>query len=312
MTEQANRIDWLERQLAQVKDFIERDQARLQANPKPSVKLSLQSWKSHEEDLQQELRQAKEALQHEVVELRLMGMRMDGSIPLNLLSKVADKLNRALTQAAYHLRHGRAPGKGIPDALAHLMDLRLSALAQGSTRLLVAGNIAPDATGDSILEGALEQIFDVLQAPTQEKLRELVTVIGVPATKALSEMLGELERRNIGAELTWPAPNARVYRWGGTLEAVRIAHQRLSTFEEVKPVEVQLEGHITDLKESGAVYIRSELDKRKYKIAYNKQQFGHIQQFTLGMYVKLTAMMYSRVDPLTGKEIATYKLVTGD
>ncbi|MDG9928287.1 MULTISPECIES: hypothetical protein [unclassified Pseudomonas] len=310
MTEQANRIDWLERQLAQVKEFIARDQDRLAAGAKPSIRLSLQSWQAHEEDLKQELRLAKEALQNEVVELRLMGMRMDGSIPLALLSKLSDKLNRVLTYAAYHLRHGCSPRNGIPDSLAHDMDLRLSYLATGSTRLLLAGNMAPDAAGESILEGALEQIFDVLQAPTQEKIRDLVSVIGVSATKALSEMLGELERRGIGAELTWPAPNARVYQWGGSLNDVRQAHERLSTFEAVEPVPVNLEGRITDLKENGAIYIRSELDKRKYKIAYNKQQFAHIQQYTLGMHVKLKAMMYSRIDPLTAKEVSTYKLVT--
>lgn len=312
MTEQANRIDWLERQLAQVREFIERDQGRLSASPKPSIKLSLRSWKSHEEDLQQELRLAKEALQNEVVELRLMGMRMDGSIPLALLSKLSDKLNRVLTSAAYHLRHGCSPKGGIPDSLSHDMDLRLSYLATGSTRLLLAGNMSPDAAGESILEGALEQIFDVLQAPTQEKLRDLVTVIGVPATKALSEMLGELERRNIGAELTWPAPNAKVYRWGGSLHDVRAAHERLSTFETLKPVPINLEGRVTDLKENGAIYIRSELDKRKYKVSYNKQQFAHIQQFTLGMNVHLKAMVYSRIDPLSGDEISTYKLITED
>lgn len=312
MTEQANRIDWLERQLAQVKTFIARDLSRYRETPKPSVRLSLESWKAHEEDLQQELRIAKEAWQNEVIELRLLGMRMDGSIPISLLSKVSDKLNKALSYAAYHLLHGRAPSNGIPDRLAHDLDLRLSGLAHGSTRLLFAGNISPDAAGESILEGALEQIFDVLQAPTQDKIRDLVTVIGVPATKALSEMLAELGRRNIGAELTWPAPNAKVYQWGGNLEAVRTTHKRLSTFEDIKPVEVQLEGRITDLKESGALYIRSDSDKRKYKIAYNRQQYVHVQQYRLGMHVEVLAMMYSRLDPLTGNEISTYKLVTKD
>ncbi|EMM6786212.1 hypothetical protein R4J70_25900 [Pseudomonas aeruginosa] len=312
MTEQANRIDWLERQLAQVKTFIARDLSRYEETPKPSIRLSLESWISHEEDLQQELRLAKEAWQKEVIELRLLGMRMDGSIPMSLLSKLSDKLNRALSYAAYHLLHGRAPSNGISDRLAQDLDLRLSGLAQGSTRLLFAGNISPDAAGESILEGALEQIFEVLQAPTQDKIRDLVTVIGVPATKALSELLAELERRDIGAELTWPAPNAKVYQWGGNLEAVRITHKRLSTFEEIKPIEVQLEGSITDLKENGALYIRSDLDKRKYKISYNRQQYVHIQQYRLGMRVELRAMMYSRVDPLTGNEISTYKLVTQD
>lgn len=311
MTEQANRIDWLERQLAQVRGFIARDKDLLSVAPDDfSTQLSLDSWQSHMEDLQQDLRQEKSALLREVVELRLLGLRMDGSIPLKLLGKLADKFNSAIGHAAYHLRHGAAPSKGVPDDLARHMDLRLSGLAFGSTRLLFAGSITPDMAGDSPMEGALEQIFDVLSTPSPEKIRELVTVIGVPATRALSEMLGALEKQDIGAELTWPAPNSKVYQWGGSLEAVRVAHKKLSTFEAIKPEAVTLEGEVTDLKESGAVYIRD--NGKKFKISYNKQQYRHIQQLGLGMRLSFKAMMYRRIDPLTDNEIATYKLVTED
>jgi hypothetical protein len=311
MTEQANRIDWLEQQLAQVDEFISRDTKLLQESPgKFSIQLALSSWISHQEELQQELRQAKCAMQHEVVELRLLGMRMDGSIPLKLLSKLADKFNGALAHAAFHLRHGISPSRGIPEDMSREIDLRLSGLSYGSTRLMFAGNIAPDTTGDSPMESALEQIFDVLSTPSPEKIRELVTVIGVPATRALSELLGTLEKQSIGAELTWPAPNAKLYHWGGSLDAVRMAHQKLSAFETIKPEIVTLSGVITDLKESGAVYIRS--DNSKYKISYNKQQYIHIQQYRLGMDVKFKTMKYLRREPLTDKEIATYKLITED
>lgn len=311
MTEQANRIDWLERQLAQVRGFIARDKELLAEVPDDfATQLSLDSWQSHLEELQQELRQEKSALLREVVELRLLGMRMDGSIPLKLLAKLADKFNSALSHAAYHLRHGAAPAKGVPADMTRDMDLRLSGLAFGSTRLLFAGSITPDTAGDSPMEGALEQIFDVLSTSSPEKIRELVTVIGIPATRALSEMLGALEQQSIGAELTWPAPNSTIYRWGGSLEAVRVAHQKLSTFKTIKPEPITLEGEVTDLKESGAVYIRA--DGKKYKISYNKQQYRHIQQYRLGLHVSLKTMMDRRIDPLTDKESATYKLVTED
>lgn len=309
MNEQANRIDWLERQLSQVNQFIERDKVLLQESPgKYSLQLALKSWSTHHEELVQELRQAKCALQHEVVELRLLGMRMDGSIPLKLLSRLADQFNSAITHAAYHLRHGIGPARGLLDAMSREIDLRLSGLSFGSTRLMFAGNIAPDTTGESPMEGALEQIFDVLSSPSPEAIKDLVTVIGVPATKALSEMLGTLEKQNIGAELTWPAPNSKVYHWGGSLDAVRNAHSKLSVFEHMKPEPVTLSGTVTDLKESGAVYIRS--GSSKYKITYNKQQYQHIQQYSLGMKVGFKAMKYVRRDPLTDIEYATYKLIT--
>lgn len=311
MTEQANRIDWLERQLAQVEHFIYRDTKALEASPgKYSLQLALKSWQAHQDELHQELRQAKAALHKEVVQLRLLGDRMDGSIPLRLLSKLADKFNRAVAHAAYHLRHGIGPLKGIPEDMARDIDLRLSGLQFGSTRLMFAGNVSPDLTGESLMEGALEQIFGVLEAPSPEKIRELVAAIGVPATRALSEMLATLESASIGAELSWPAPNAKLYQWGGSLEAVKGAHQRLSAFQTMKPVKAGIQGTISDLKENGAVYIRNA--GGKHKISYNRQQYQHIQQYRLGMDVKFQVMKYVRIEPLTEREITTYKLITED
>lgn len=51
------RIDWLERQLIQVREFIERDTQRLAESPGNfSVQLSLDSWRTHFCELQEELR----------------------------------------------------------------------------------------------------------------------------------------------------------------------------------------------------------------------------------------------------------------
>ncbi|MDO7911374.1 hypothetical protein Q6A49_12605 [Pseudomonas sp. 22-AL-CL-001] len=311
MTEQANRIDWLERQLAQVNQFIERDARDLESNPgRYSLQIALNSWRSHQEELHQELRQAKANLQFEVVQLRLIGMRMDGSIPLKLLSKLSDSFNRALSYAAYHLRHGSNPKRGIPESLAKELDLRLSDLAFGSTRLVFAGNVAPDTTGESIMEGALEQIFDVLGAPTHDRIKELVSVIGVPATKALSDMLGVLETSQIGAELSWPAPNAKVYRWGGTLDAVRLTHDRLSVHQDINPQPTTLFGVVADLKENGTIYIRN--GNSKQKVTYNRQQFPEIQKLSLGMPISIKVMKYVRYVALEDKEIVTYKMITDD
>lgn len=310
MTEQANRIDWLERQLAQVNVLLERDKARLAESPNDfALELSMTSWQSHQEDLKQELRQARAALQHEVLELRLIGQRMDGSIPLRLLTKMADKISAILAHAAYHLRHGKAPNKKGLDPLFDEMDMRLSGLAFGSTRLLFAGNITADLAGDSAMGGALEKIFSVLGSRDQQQIRELVTVIGIPATRQLNELLSTLERQKIGAELTWPAPNAKIYRWGGSLAEVRQAHERLSPLERIKPHEMTLSGRIAQLKDNGALYIRG-LDGQQLKISYNAQQYQHVQQYTLGMDVDIRVMCYIDRDPITEQERATYKLVT--
>lgn len=310
MTEQDKRIDWLERQLAQVKEFIVRDKGRLEKSPEDKAfRLSLSSWESQRDELLQELRVAKESLKKEVVELRLTGWRLDGSIPLRLLTLVSNKFHSALGFAAYHLRFGQDPHRGIPDELSDELDIRLSNLAPGSTRLLFAGSLTPDATGDVILESALEKIFDLLTDPSPDQVKELVTVIGVRATRELCDLLKELEKRDIGAELTWPSPNSDIHQWGGTLDSVRLARQRLSIVSKIKPESVTLEGRVAVLNDSGSIILRSD-DGHKIKIEYNKQQYNYAQQYSLGMHVSLKALKYTSRDEITEKESSTYKLIT--
>ena len=118
MTEQEKRIDWLERQLAQVKSFVARDKDCLEKSPDDfSLKIALSSWESQRDEILQDLRVAKESLKKEVIELRLSGWRLDGSIPLRLLTMVSNKFHSSIGYAAYHLRFGRDPVRGIPDDL---------------------------------------------------------------------------------------------------------------------------------------------------------------------------------------------------
>jgi predicted Zn-ribbon and HTH transcriptional regulator len=310
MTEQEKRIDWLERQLAQVKAFVARDKASLEKAPGDfSIRIALSSWESQRDELLQDLRVAKESLKKEVIELRLTGWRLDGSIPLRLLTMVSNKFHSAIGFAAFHLRYGIDPERGIPDELSDELDIRLSSLAPGSTRLLFAGSLSPDATGDIVLESALEKIFSLLMEQSPEQVKELVSTIGIRATRELCDLLKELEKRDIGAELTWPSPDSSVHKWGGTLDSVRLARQRLSIVSKIKPEAVSLAGKVAVLNDSGSIILRVD-DGYKIKIEYNKQQYNYAQQYSLGMHVSLKALKYTSRDEITEKESSTYKLIT--
>lgn len=56
MADKSRRMDWIERQLAQVAGFIERDSRLLNESPASrSLELSLSSWRQHHEELRDEL-----------------------------------------------------------------------------------------------------------------------------------------------------------------------------------------------------------------------------------------------------------------
>jgi len=310
MTEQEKRIEWLERQLAQVRAFIDRDKLRLENSPGDrAYKLSLSSWESHRDELLQDLRVAQESLRREVIQLRITGWRLDGSIPLRLLTIIASRFNSVLGFAAYHLRYGSDPKRGIPDEVYDELDVRLSGLAHGSTRLLFAGSTAPDVTGEAVLEAALLHIFGILNDSTSEEMQELISHIGIRATRELCDLLKELEKRNIGAELTWPYGYTREIKWGGSLSSVRSALQKLSIISKIKPEKIILCGTVSVLNESGSIILRSAEGDR-IKVEYNRQQYEHVQKYTLGMAVSLPALKYTIRDEVLGKEKSTFKLIT--
>jgi hypothetical protein len=310
MTEQLNRIASIERRLALVNEFVERDQAKLAEAPNDfALEIALDSWLAQKEELTQELRLAKEEHNKEVIQFRITGRRMDGSIPIRLLADVATRFNNTISHAAFYLRHGTLSPKGIPATLSDELDLRLSGMAFGSTRLLFAGKITPDASGEALLESVIRQIFEILASGSREATKELVSRIGIKATKELSELLDVLEKQELGAELSWPTPDSEILKWGGTLADVKSAKSMLSVFKELKPELVEIKGRITLLNEAGSIYIKDS-ESHKYKIEYSKQQFDHASLLTLGQEVALKAMKYSFLDELSGNERTRLILVT--
>jgi hypothetical protein len=310
MRETTNTIAWLEGKITQAHGFLERDRARLHEMPDDfAAQLSARSWETHVADLQQDLRQRKEALRRELVEIRLFGTQVDnGSIPLRLLGKIAQHVNALVGAAAYHIRYGVNPARGIDEGMANELDLRLSGLAFGSSRLLVSGNISPDTTGESLLDTSLQQVFNLINAETLEQMHELVPVIGTRAVKETDALLSALEGHYVGASMTWSAPNDREYQWGGTLQAVRTTRERLAQVSQRDPESVVLRGTVRALTDTGRIAIKVADEPRLVRVRYPSDLYTAVQQMTLGAFVELSAMKHSFVDELTGEQQSRYVL----
>lgn len=309
MTTAANRIAWLEQQIAQAKSVAEAGTAG--DNLSLSERIARSSWQTHIGELQQELRLAKEALSSELVELRLFGGQVNyGSVPLRLMAKVVDKLNNAVSSAAFFLRYGKDPARGVPDELADELDLRLSGLAPGSSRILVSGRIAPDTTGESILDDALHHVFRILDPESPEALREELAIIGAKAVREVAGLLECLEKEKIGAGLTWYSPAAKEYKWGGTLTDVQTSHSRLARIATLEPMQVNLQGEVSALSQSGAFHIRPPGEDRRIKVRYPKGLYQGVSQLHLGQQIEIAVTKFTHIDELSGEERASYTLVS--
>lgn len=306
MNQVANRIEWLEQQIAHASDL-----QTSSASPKsPAALLESRSWQTHIEELQQDLRQAKEALARELVELRLVGGAVNnGSVPLRLAGKVVETLNSAISSAAHYLRFGEDARRGIDAGLQDELDLRLSGLAFGSSRILISGNIAPDTTGESILDMALHHIFQILVAESIEDMREELSSIGPRSVREVTELLRILEGDQIGAGLAWLAPNSNEYRWGGSLSMVKETRARLARVATRAPEVIVATGEITSLSQSGSFYVKFHGEDRKTKIKYPTKLYELVASFHLGQHVALRLNKYTHIDEVTGQERSSYTML---
>lgn len=311
MSDHSSTIEALKQQLDEAEQFLEESRAKHAENPNSFTnQATLNSWSAHVEELKDQIREAKEELGKEVFLLRLFSGQMNGSIPLRLLVKMTQSLNGALEQGAYFLRYGQSPTRGVPQSMAEELDLRFSDLSYGSSRITFSGKISPDTAGDSLLEMTLSHIFDALAQDSEEHVQDLVATIGVRSIKELLSFLKNFESEEVGAELAWPSPEGRYYRWGGTLTEVKAAKARLQKLSDIKPEKITVTGQVFELKVTGSFKIIPYDEDIPIKISYQKDQQRFVDSLHLHQEITVRLMKFGRKDEVSGEERYAYRLVT--
>jgi len=311
MAEVINRIAWLEKQISQVNEFIKKDTASCEDSGRisNSNKLSLQSHESLLSSYQAELRQERELLRKEVLNFRLIGDSVNkGTLPLGMLAKLADSLNKTIHHAAYFIRHGTNPMKGLNQETVDQVDLRLSGLLLGSCNLQITGNVADDLAEDSLLGDAYQRIFSILSEETKVSFAEIAPTIGNKAVHSLDKLLGDIQSGNVALELKWDAPNGKEFRWGGSQQAIIDARLKLEKIKTLDPVTMDITGAITDLSDKGFLKIMESESPKPIKIEFTDDLAGSVELLTLKDIVNANVTRRSTLDEVTGEEKHTYHL----
>ncbi|MES2939201.1 MAG: hypothetical protein V4864_16060 [Pseudomonadota bacterium] len=245
----------------------------------------------------------------EALEWRLVGQRLKvGEVPMALLARLADPLNKLILRAAYFARNGLDPSQGVGDDLTNELDLRLVGVAPGSARLFIRGNSNPDTTGTSALSSAVENLFDVLVATDDfTDFYERLGEIGESAAHALRDTLKALEQEECSLEVKWhSARNAR--QWEATFDQVVRVRSLLDGTAEPTYRQSTLRGIVTLLAVNGRVQIVDDAGKKK-TIRFNpKQQGEQVGALRLGQQVQLSVTERVVVDPITDFELVRYTL----
>lgn len=245
----------------------------------------------------------------DALEWRLVGQRLKlGEVPMALLARLADPLNKLLLRAAYFARNGIEPSQGVGDDLTNELDLRLVGVAPGSARLFIRGNSNPDTTGASALGSAVDNLFNVLTATNDfTEFYERLGEIGESAAHALRDTLKALEQEECSLEVKWhSAHNAR--QWSATFDQVVRVRGLLDGTTEPTFRQSILRGMVTLLAVSGRLQIADEAGVKRTIRFGPKQQGEQVGALRLGQHVELAVTERVVVDPITDYELVRYTL----
>lgn len=298
----------LETKLAAAEKLISDKSKLLISESNFALELSINSLKSHIEDLSFQLKTAKEQREKEVIELRLIGSDVDnGTVPLELLANLSKYFSGLVTAASAKLKLGQDISGVIPSEISHPLNLRFADIGQGSSRLFVTGDTSPDLFGESLLENSLNGLFELLNADFNEGLSDQVHYIGLRSTHNLAEFMKVLRKKSIELELSWVAPNETKHFWKGRRDKIQILEKLLDGFSTSDPINTTVCGVVELISRSGKLDIRQENDEL-IKVTYSNKLFSDVRKLRLGDSVRLDCKEVTVFNSSTEEEKKKYSL----
>lgn len=243
------------------------------------------------------------------LEWRLIGERTkNGSVPMGLLAKLADPLNKLLLKAAFFARTNENPNRGVGELFAREMNLKLAGLAEGSARLFIVGNTAPDATGSAPLVEGIDHLFETLQeGDNPTGFYESLGDLGGQASEELHDVLKAIEQEECSVEVKWHTAGEVK---SSQLRFDQIVRMRTLLEDSVdpEPVDCRVEGLIGLLASTGRIQI-VQANGEKINIRFRpKTQGDWVSKLRLGQLVALETKAKAYRDPASGEVSQVHRL----
>lgn len=231
---------------------------------------------------------AAEAVQHEaliedayeageLVDLRLLGPRANGSISLDWFLKAMAPLSRSWKLAACRLRYGNDAARNIGDDITNALNLKLAGIGYGSTRIYVTGNAVPDLTGESLLQATLAQVFSLLNANVDD-FYDAVDAVGGRSAHQLGEFMKELDNGGLAAQFTWQSPRGKLM-WDGRPNEITRIRSLLDTIREPERYEELITGRVAGITDTGKLELRTDDGKIAIRFPLNLTEM--VQRLTI-------------------------------
>lgn len=241
-------------------EFAKATSARAASSPDDFfLQLAAKNQRAAARDVCHQLAIAEADASGELVDFRLIGPRADGSIPLETFLRAMDPFVKACKYAAHRLRHGQEAVKGAAEEIAAALNLKLAGLTPGSTHVLVTGDARPDMTGESLFQSTLLQLFRLLNAKTDD-FYDAVDAVGGKSAHQLSELMKELSKAGLAAEMTWKAKDG-IQHWEGRPDEILRVRALIERLQEPEAYQEIVCGRVAGIRDTGLLELRSEEGK---------------------------------------------------
>jgi hypothetical protein len=277
-----NEIKKIQSQIDAVAEMLVQFENLLAKEPNDfSHQLSIDSLKAQISGLEKQMMYEKAKRDKEVIEIRLKGRTADGTIPLEVLAKLADGLSGTVLKASYFIQFGQKVNKIKVKEVHDLVNLRLAGISTGSTRLFVTANTAPDLFGRSLAEESLKHSFNLLQSESADELTESASKIGKESVRKLYKFITTISNAEMEADLKWNSPTNVNYNWDGNKQTLLRVAQSLTNIQMSDPATIDFSGELIAISLRGTFEIKLN-DKKTVRGEFPNNLLEEIKTLTIG------------------------------
>ena len=305
-----NEIQKIQSQIDAVAEMLVQYENLLAKEPNDfSHQLSIDSLKAQISGLEKQMMYEKAKRDKEVIEIRLKGRTADGTIPLEVLAKLADGLSGTVLNASYFIQFGQKVKKIKVKAVHDIVNLRLAGISTGSTRLFVTANTAPDLFGRSLAEESLKHSFNLLQSESADELTESASKIGKESVRKLYKFITTISNAEMEVDLKWNSPTNENYNWDGNKQTLLRVAQSLTNIQMSDPETIDFSGELIAISLRGTFEIKLD-DKRTIRGEFPNNLLEDIKTLTIGSNYAGKMEKQTIVNMATESEKVYYTLIS--
>lgn len=225
------------------------------------------------------------------------------------MGEFAKSLSDCIIESSRKYQYGNKGGAKILTSIKNTVDLRFDRLVPGSTHILVTGNNSPDLFGNSMIENALINTFELLNVHNDSELMDKSEKYGGLGIKKLNKILNLSINNHLEFDLEWSSPNSKVFKWEGNFDRIKQLNNSISKIETITPEVIEISGTLVMQSLKGQLEIEDN-DGKLFKVSFPMSFLEKIKEFQIGEDFSATIIKNTLKNSITKEEKASFELTT--